>query len=305
MNRIRNCVYVLSICINSRISPKLETSCKNFLPAMRWLWWIVQMNSRPGAGTRKERWTKLLNWLRIVQRRRYRLLFTSFRRWNDTTGQEWRGKSRQTSHAIAEHAREEVTELSADVRQRLEKAQPQIEKVAQDAKDRAKQAWISTRRLLRIAASVVASSALVAAIGIAIFFLSRSSDTVSAELTCDNCPRFTVSRIIDGDTIDTNVGRIRIYGADTPERGEHCFSEATDEMDRLAGNVVRGERGPRSNDPFGRNLYYLYTESGDSIDELLIKTGFAFAWTGDGQHRSLMIETESTARRNEVGCLWK
>lgn len=228
----------------------------------------------------------------------------SLRRWNNTTGQVWRERSRQTSHEIAEHAREEVTELSVDVRKRLENAQPQLEKVARDARDQAKQAWNSTRRLLRLAASVVASAALVAAIAIAIFFLSRSPDTVSAELTCDNCPLFTVSRIIDGDTIDTNVGRIRIYGADTPERGEHCFSEATDEMDRLAGNEVRGERGPRSSDRFGRNLYYLYTETGDSIDELLIRTGFAFAWRTDGQHRSLMIEAESAAHRNQVGCLW-
>ena len=72
----------------------------------------------------------------------------------------------------------------------------------------------------------------------------------------------------------------------------------------LAGNLLRAESGPRPVDPFGRMLYYIYTESGDSIDESLIRNGFAVAWTRDGQHRDQLIEIEREAATNDVGCLW-
>src|SRR5512134_77352 len=52
-----------------------------------------------------------------------------------------------------------------------------------------------------------------------------------------------VMRIIDGDTLEVAVGgreeTIRIFGIDTPERGEPCFSEASDALRTLASSDVR------------------------------------------------------------------
>ena len=62
--------------------------------------------------------------------------------------------------------------------------------------------------------------------------------------------------------------------------------------------------GPRTEDAFGRLLYYVYTEAGDSIDETLVGEGLAGAWTRDGQHRDRLIELERQARREGKGCLW-
>ena len=140
--------------------------------------------------------------------------------------------------------------------------------------------------------------------GIVWLFGSFQEDTNSSGslIRCENCQNLSVTRIIDGDTIDTNVGRVRIYGADTPERGEACFDEGTDAMRRLAGDQVRAEQGPRIEDPYGRHLFYIYTKSGDSIDEYLVRNGFAVAWTRDGQYRDLLVDLESTARANRVGC---
>lgn len=166
--------------------------------------------------------------------------------------------------------------------------------------------WRLTLRALRLTASVIASTLLLATIGAVVFFLLRdSSDDESIELTCDGCPSWPVIRVIDGDTLNTSIGTIRIYGADAPEQGERCFTEATDEMRRLAGSEVRGEPGPRATDQFGRRLFYLYTESGDSIDELLIRNGFAEAWTFDGQHVEVLTDAEEVARASGVGCLWQ
>ncbi len=163
-------------------------------------------------------------------------------------------------------------------------------------------------------ASVIASTILFAAIAAIVFFVLRDDSSpdsapsaepiTSTTLTCEHCPEFAVVRVIDGDTLDTSAGRIRIYGADTPERGEPCFNEATDEMRRLAVGTIRGERGHRTVDPYDRQLYYTYTSSGQSIDELLIRNGLAEAWRRDGQHRNLLIDLENAARNGRVGCLW-
>ena len=36
-----------------------------------------------------------------------------------------------------------------------------------------------------------------------------------------------IRRIIDGGTFHSDVGRVRLYGVDTPERVERCFFELT------------------------------------------------------------------------------
>ena len=117
-----------------------------------------------------------------------------------------------------------------------------------------------------------------------------------------------VVRVIDGDTLDILIAgtehRVRLFGVDTPERGERCYKEATELTRALSGDGVRIESGPRSQDRYGRRLFYLYTQSGESIDAALIEEGLATAWTRDGQHRDLLVNMEREARRRRTGCLW-
>jgi micrococcal nuclease len=123
-------------------------------------------------------------------------------------------------------------------------------------------------------------------------------------ITCLDCQLVEVTRVIDGDTIDTSIGRVRFYGVDTPERGETCFSEATEATESFAGSQVRLEDGPRLTDSFARRLAYVYGASGNSIDVQLVAGGYARAWTQDGQHRDVLVGLEKSARENEAGCLW-
>ena len=129
-----------------------------------------------------------------------------------------------------------------------------------------------------------------------------SSETYS--LVCNDCKLVDVNRIIDGDTIDTSVGRVRFYGVNTPEKGERCFQEASDFTRRVSGNKVRIENGPRPTDAYGRRLAYVYESTGESIDAQLISAGFATAWTKDGQHRDQLLKLEHNARKSRSGCLW-
>lgn len=123
-------------------------------------------------------------------------------------------------------------------------------------------------------------------------------------LCCEECREVSVSRVIDGDTFDSPVGRVRLYGVDTPEREQQCYNAARRRLSGLAGGSVRVEPGPRASDPNGRLLFYAYTRRGESIDERLVREGLARAWAGDGQHRDLLVELEQGARRAGEGCLW-
>jgi len=127
----------------------------------------------------------------------------------------------------------------------------------------------------------------------------------TTSFSCTKCQLVEVNRVIDGDTIDTSIGRVRFFGVDTPERGDECFNEATDFTRLLVGTEVRLEDGPRLKDTYGRRLVYVYDSSGNSIDVQLIAGGFARAWTRDGQHKEVLIGLEESATVNNAGCLWR
>ena len=135
--------------------------------------------------------------------------------------------------------------------------------------------------------------------------VTPSGQACATTLCCQGCATITVTRVIDGDTFDSTSGRVRLFGADTPERGERCFSEASQRLRDLAGTIVRVEPGPRTQDRYGRLLYYAYTESGESVEETLIREGLARAWTRDGQHRDSLLRVEESTRRNRTGWLWR
>ncbi|GMU39894.1 MAG: hypothetical protein AMXMBFR23_07600 [Chloroflexota bacterium] len=117
-----------------------------------------------------------------------------------------------------------------------------------------------------------------------------------------------VDRIIDGDTLDVvsaeTVIRVRLFGVDTPERGEPCFREATERLRVLAGEVVQLVPDARLTDRYGRELRYVYTWDGMLIDEALVLEGFGVAWTQDGALREQIMASEAIARAAGVGCLW-
>ncbi len=120
--------------------------------------------------------------------------------------------------------------------------------------------------------------------------MGTTDGSCGTTLCCSDCPTIPVLRVIDGDTFATSGNQsVRLFGADTPERGEKCYREAIARLRELTGGEVRVELGPRSRDRYGRLLYYVYTQNGDSIDEILVSEGLAKAWTRDGQHRELLL----------------
>lgn len=118
-----------------------------------------------------------------------------------------------------------------------------------------------------------------------------------------------VLKIVDGDTLDVLLDgreeRVRVFGIDTPERGQPCFRAASDRLAALAGSQVRLRPDARERDRYGRLLRYLYAPDGRSIDAAMIAEGFAHAWTDDGALRDPLVALEAHAARSRAGCLWQ
>lgn len=78
--------------------------------------------------------------------------------------------------------------------------------------------------------------------------------------------------VVDGDTVDVaGVGRVRVIGIDTPERGECGFDEASDAVSTLVlGETVTLVPGAADDtDRYGRLLRYVEVDETDVGLELL------------------------------------
>lgn len=91
----------------------------------------------------------------------------------------------------------------------------------------------------------------------------------------------TVTNVIDGDTIDTTAGRVRLIGIDTPERGDCNYEPAADELLRViaeqSDQVVLVRGGTDDTDRYDRLLRYVDTVGGRDLNLHMITSGYATA----------------------------
>lgn len=162
-----------------------------------------------------------------------------------------------------------------------------------------------------------------------------------AEHDTDQALGLTVSRVIDGDTIELSNGdTVRYIGVDTPEtrhprKGLECFGKEATAFNKeiVLGKPVRLEQDVSATDRFGRILAYVFvptnqpdedvsnsidasaeselqTDPGEPTDEifvnaLLVEEGYAVAssYPPDVAYDSLFAQLEAEARQEERG-LW-
>jgi endonuclease YncB( thermonuclease family) len=103
----------------------------------------------------------------------------------------------------------------------------------------------------------------------------------AAPALADTSTTATVIRVIDGDTVVTNKGTVRVIGIDTPERGKCGFVAATNKAKKLAprGATVRlthPDGGTDNKDHYGRILRYV-SYKGTDLGGAQIKAGLAKA----------------------------
>jgi len=117
----------------------------------------------------------------------------------------------------------------------------------------------------------------------------------------------TVTKVIDGDTIDLSNGeRVRLIGIDAPEYYESCYSESKEELEHLVlSKPVTLEKDVSERDKYSRLLRYVYAY-GTFVNEAMVRNGYATAWAyePDTKYSGRLENAEDYARVHNAGCFW-
>ena len=86
---------------------------------------------------------------------------------------------------------------------------------------------------------------------------------------------YVVHSIVDGDTLDIDLGRIRLSGINAPETGECYYQEAKEKLQELVlYQDIFLEQDITPIDKYGRYLRYIYTNS-TFVNGYLVAEGYA------------------------------
>jgi len=123
---------------------------------------------------------------------------------------------------------------------------------------------------------------------------------------------FTVTKVIDGDTLTLNDGtKIRLIGVDTPElhhptKPVQFFAE---EASKFTRNLVEGKKVKlaydwQKIDKYDRTLAYVYLMDGTFVNAEIVKQGYGFAYTKyPFKYMDNFRKYEKEAREKGIG-LW-
>jgi endonuclease YncB( thermonuclease family) len=132
--------------------------------------------------------------------------------------------------------------------------------------------------------------------------------TTPEAVTPDATQTGTVTHVVDGDTVDVEgVGRIRVIGVDTPERGACGYESATQAMSVLVlGRRVSLVPGATDDaDRYGRLLRYVDVASQDAGLSLIVD-GWAIARydsrDGYGRHPREDAYVRADMESEDRGC---
>lgn len=179
----------------------------------------------------------------------------------------------------------------------------------------------SARRKRWIVTAVIAALAALAIADRLVFVVGR--DQPQDDWQRYDQRVFLVANVVDGDTIDLDVAdqiqrrrhtRVRLWGVDTPEAprddrpGMHYAEQATAFTNRLVLDKsveVKLHPGKKTRGKYGRLLAYIHLpQSGEVLNELLVKTGHAYADRRfDHRHMSHYKWLERQAEKQRRG-LW-
>ena len=141
---------------------------------------------------------------------------------------------------------------------------------------------------------------ITAALGFSLGYAVRGAQSPQNQIMVQET--YSVSRIIDGDTIELEDGilvqldRIRLLGIDTPERGKPLYREAGKKLEELiAGRAVLLERDNDDVDRYGRALRYILVDN-KNLNVEMVRLGYARAF----MHKVLRYENEILSAEEEA-----
>jgi len=131
------------------------------------------------------------------------------------------------------------------------------------------------------------------------FLFSQFSGKVTYEQEKAN-----LTRVIDGDTIETSIGKIRLLGINTPEKKELGYEQAKLFLEQFQGKEITLERTNENKDRYGRLLRYLFYNN-QLINEEILSSGLAHLYVyEEDSYTSRLKKAENQARNKELG-IWE
>ncbi|MBI2004448.1 thermonuclease family protein [Candidatus Pacearchaeota archaeon] len=124
-------------------------------------------------------------------------------------------------------------------------------------------------------------------------------------LTQENYETVNITRVVDGDTVDSDIGKIRMLGINTPEKKEKYYQEAKDSLNKMILNkTVRLEYGKDKKDRYNRTLAYIFLD-GENINLKQVENGFANYYFPSGKdiyYNDFKEAWENCIKENKALC---
>jgi micrococcal nuclease len=110
-------------------------------------------------------------------------------------------------------------------------------------------------------------------------------------------------RVIDGDTIETSIGKVRLLGINTPEKNMPFSNESKKFLSGFVNKTLILERDFEDTDKYDRKLrYMIYNNS--FINTQILEQGFANSYYTHGlKYEQELLKAESQARNLKIG-IW-
>lgn len=131
------------------------------------------------------------------------------------------------------------------------------------------------------------------------FLLSEHTGKVVYEVETAN-----ITRVIDGDTLETDLGKVRLLGINTPEKSRFGYEEANSFLSQFEGEEVELVRTKENKDKYGRLLRYVFYNE-KLVNEEILKLGLAHLYFyEEDDFTSKLNKAEENARNLQLG-IWE
>ncbi len=113
-----------------------------------------------------------------------------------------------------------------------------------------------------------------------------------------------VTKIIDGDTIETSIGKIRLLGINTPEKNQPYYQEAKEFLNQIENKTIQVQKDKEDLDKYDRKLRYIFYQNRIINIEILEKGLATTFMIEDLIYKDKLKKAEDFAKTNQLN-LWE